>query len=136
MVALERLNFTRCFVSNSASDWVLFWQGGESTRTALITRWQNGFRNDPFRQFESCDIFFPPEPSVLQLVGVPSPPLAFAHATTGLELAGSGFVFLFRRDRAGVRGRVVEISLANFWQHDLRANGRPRGIHGRIGARQ
>jgi hypothetical protein len=37
-VALERLNFSRCFVNNSASDWVLFWQGGESTLTALITR--------------------------------------------------------------------------------------------------
>ena len=111
-------------------------EGGESTLTALITRWQKGCRKDPFRQFESCEIFFPPEPSVLQLVGMPSPPLAFAHATKGLELAGSGFVFLFRRDGAGVRGGVVEISLANFWQHDLRANGRTRGIHGRIGTRQ
>jgi hypothetical protein len=40
----------RCFVSDSASDWVLFWQGGESTLMALITKWQKGFRNDPFRQ--------------------------------------------------------------------------------------
>jgi hypothetical protein len=48
-VVLERLNFRRYFVSNSASDWVLFWQGGESTLTALITRWQKGCRKDPFR---------------------------------------------------------------------------------------
>ena len=45
------LIFMRYFVSNSASDWVLFLQGGESTLMALITRWQKGFKNDPFRQF-------------------------------------------------------------------------------------
>jgi hypothetical protein len=38
------------FISDFAKDWVLFWQGGESTLTALITRWQKGFRNHPFRQ--------------------------------------------------------------------------------------
>jgi hypothetical protein len=27
-------------------------EGGESTLTALITRWQKGFRNHPFRQFD------------------------------------------------------------------------------------
>jgi hypothetical protein len=47
--AWERLVFMRYFVSNSASEWVLFWQGCESTLTALITRWQKGFRNHPFR---------------------------------------------------------------------------------------
>jgi hypothetical protein len=46
----ERLVFMRYSVSNSASDWGLFWQGCESTLTALITRWQKGFRNHPFRQ--------------------------------------------------------------------------------------
>jgi hypothetical protein len=48
---LSRLSFIfmRYFVSNSASDWGLFLQGGESTLMALITRWQKGFKNDPFR---------------------------------------------------------------------------------------
>ncbi len=30
---------------------VFEWQGGESTPMALITGWQKGRRNDPFRQF-------------------------------------------------------------------------------------
>ncbi len=49
---LSRLSFIfmRYFVSNSASDWGLFLQGGESILMALITRWQKGFKNDPFRQ--------------------------------------------------------------------------------------
>jgi hypothetical protein len=46
-----RLIFMRYFVSNCPSDWGLFLQGGESTLMALITRWQKGFKNDPFRQF-------------------------------------------------------------------------------------
>jgi hypothetical protein len=46
---LERLVFIRYFVSNSARELVLFWQGFESTLTVLITRWQKGFRNHPFR---------------------------------------------------------------------------------------
>jgi len=46
-----RLNFNRYCVSNAAKDWVLFWQGGESTLVAFITRWQKGFKRDPFRQF-------------------------------------------------------------------------------------
>jgi hypothetical protein len=45
-----RLIFMRYFVSNCPSDWGLFLQGGESTLMALITRWQKGFKNDPFRQ--------------------------------------------------------------------------------------
>jgi hypothetical protein len=49
-VSFVRLDFSRYFVSNSASDWLLFWQGGESTLAALITRWQKGFKNHPFRQ--------------------------------------------------------------------------------------
>jgi hypothetical protein len=49
-VACEQFDFMRCFVSNVASDWVLFCQGGESALMALITRWQKGFRNHPFRQ--------------------------------------------------------------------------------------
>jgi len=50
--ALKRLNFTWCFISNSASDWVLFWQGCESTLMALNTKWQKGFRTDPFRHLD------------------------------------------------------------------------------------
>ena len=46
----ESLVFIRYSFSNSASDWGLFWQGYESTLMALITRWQKGFRNHPFRQ--------------------------------------------------------------------------------------
>jgi hypothetical protein len=46
---LERLVFVRYLVSNSTNELVLFWQGFESTLTALITRWQKGFRNHPFR---------------------------------------------------------------------------------------
>ncbi len=47
---LERLVFIRCSASNSASNWVLFWQECETTLMALITNWQNGCRNHPFRQ--------------------------------------------------------------------------------------
>jgi hypothetical protein len=43
--------FMRYLASNSAGDCALFCQGGEFTLTALITKWQNGFRNDLFRQF-------------------------------------------------------------------------------------
>jgi hypothetical protein len=50
-VPLERVVFVRYFVSFSASDCALFWQGFESTLTALITRWQKGFRNYPFHHF-------------------------------------------------------------------------------------
>jgi len=31
-------------------------KGGESTLMALITRWQKGCRNDPFRQFDFWEI--------------------------------------------------------------------------------
>jgi hypothetical protein len=51
-VPLERLVFIRYFVSNSASELVLFWQGCESTLMALITRWQKGFRNHLFRHID------------------------------------------------------------------------------------
>src|ERR1700677_4347573 len=47
----EMLVFTGYFVSNSASDWGPFWKGCESTLTALITKWQKGCRNHPFRHF-------------------------------------------------------------------------------------
>jgi hypothetical protein len=50
---LERLVFIRYFVSNSANELVLFWPACESTFKALITRWQKGFRNHPFRQILS-----------------------------------------------------------------------------------
>jgi hypothetical protein len=45
----EKPDFSLYFISNSARDWVLFWQGCESTLMALITSWQKGFRNHPFR---------------------------------------------------------------------------------------
>jgi hypothetical protein len=51
-VPLERLVFIRYFVSNSASELVLFWQGCEPTLMALITRWQKGFRNHLFRHID------------------------------------------------------------------------------------
>jgi hypothetical protein len=47
--------FMRYFASNSAIELALFLQGGESTLTALITKWQKGFRNDPFRQFSDSN---------------------------------------------------------------------------------
>jgi hypothetical protein len=50
-VVLEKHVSSLYFVSDSAMDWVLFWQGGESTLTALITRWQKGCRNHLFRHF-------------------------------------------------------------------------------------
>jgi hypothetical protein len=49
-VIVEKPDSSLHFISDFAKDWVLFWQGGESTLMALITRWQKGFRNHPFRQ--------------------------------------------------------------------------------------
>jgi hypothetical protein len=48
-VFLEKSDFSLYFISDSAKDWVLFRQGGESTLTALITKWQKGIRNDGIR---------------------------------------------------------------------------------------
>jgi hypothetical protein len=55
--AWGKLVFWRYSVSNSASDWGLFWQGCESTLMVLITRWQKGIRNHPFRQFNKINGF-------------------------------------------------------------------------------
>src|ERR1039458_1408476 len=48
-VSRVRIVFNRQFLSSSASDWLLFCEGGESTLMDLITRWQKGFKNHPFR---------------------------------------------------------------------------------------
>jgi hypothetical protein len=37
----------------------LFKGGCESTLVAFITRWQNGFKRDPFRQFDFCELSLP-----------------------------------------------------------------------------
>src|ERR1039458_2108234 len=50
-VIVEKPDSSLYFISDFPKDCVLFWQGGESTLTALITRWQKGCRNHPFRQF-------------------------------------------------------------------------------------
>jgi hypothetical protein len=56
----EMLAFIGYFVSNSASDWVLFWKGCESTLTALINKWQKGCRNHPLRHILlSIESFWP-----------------------------------------------------------------------------
>src|ERR1039458_3196137 len=54
-VIVEKPDSSLYFISDSAKDWVLFWQGGESTLTALITRWQKGFRNHRIRTLISDD---------------------------------------------------------------------------------
>jgi len=46
-----KFDFSQYLVSDSASNWVLFCQGCESTLTTLITKWQKGFRNDLFREW-------------------------------------------------------------------------------------
>ena len=39
----------RRYSDSISASWCLFLQGGESHLTALITSWQKGFRNNPFR---------------------------------------------------------------------------------------